>query len=585
MLTTNQNRDDFSPFLSRIPSQPQSPNRSKVRQSFQFTSTGITSSSILNGKSTQAGESISQHTEVKLSFFNESIGNEQEIQNQNPHSSLFSNTFSPNTIANGNGSPLRISNSPNALSPSFQNNGIFQNLNAVHSPPSPSSFCSRFIPSRQHSPFQIPTTVISPNSGRSRRRLQFESVSDSMKKDPSLENQNIEEDQSLQPRDAYDDMLRKEFWTDQRILKFETKRPLTSRMVESPQKVLRERLAMHKGDENRISVSKRKISNTPIKILDAPALQDDFYLNLVDWGKGNILAVGLSDSVYLWNATTCKVVKLCTLSNNHITSVNWMQNGTTIAVGNTEGSVLLYDATKLKCTRTLSGHTARVGCLSWNGNLIASGSRDRTILSRDIRVPYSDQLDHHSIVKLSAHKQEVCGLEWSPDGKELASGGNDNKLFVWNPSQKKVPMLRFSEHQAAVKGIAWSPHQHGLLASGGGTADRCIRFWNTSSGCALNHIDTGSQVCNITWSENVNELVSTHGYSQNQIVVWKYPTMTSIATLTGHSYRVLYLSMSPDGQTIVTGAGDETLRLWNVFPPAKSSVSSSNFGYNITCVR
>jgi cell division cycle 20-like protein 1 (cofactor of APC complex) len=49
--------------------------------------------------------------------------------------------------------------------------------------------------------------------------------------------------------------------------------------------------------------------------------------------------------------------------------------------------------------------------------------------------------------------------------------------------------------------------------------------------------------------------------------------MNQIATLTGHTMRVLYLAVSPDGQTIITGAGDETLRLWNVFP-AKSSGSS-----------
>lgn len=42
--------------------------------------------------------------------------------------------------------------------------------------------------------------------------------------------------------------------------------------------------------------------------------------------------------------------------------------------------------------------------------------------------------------------------------------------------------------------------------------------------------------------------------------------MDKVATLTGHTYRVLYLAMSPDGSTIVTGAGDETLRFWNVFP-------------------
>ena len=71
-------------------------------------------------------------------------------------------------------------------------------------------------------------------------------------------------------------------------------------------------------------------------------------------------------------------------------------------------------------------------------------------------------------------------------------------------------------------------------------------------------IATGSQVCNLSWSKNVNEIVSTHGYSQNQIIVWKHPTMTKLATLTGHTLRVLYLAVSPDGQTIVTGAGESS---------------------------
>ncbi len=95
-------------------------------------------------------------------------------------------------------------------------------------------------------------------------------------------------------------------------------------------------------------------------------------------------------------------------------------------------------------------------------------------------------------------------------------------------------------------------HQHGLLASGGGTQDRCIRFWNTTNGTSLSCIDTGSQVCNLAWSKNCPELVSTHGYSLNQIVIWRYPSMHKVATLTGHTYRVLYLAVSPDGSTIVT---------------------------------
>ena len=77
------------------------------------------------------------------------------------------------------------------------------------------------------------------------------------------------------------------------------------------------------------------------------------------------------------------------------------------------------------------------------------------------------------------------------------------------------------------------------------------------------------------FSKNVNEIVSTHGYSLNQIILWKYPSMEKVTTLTGHTYRVLYLSMSPDGQNIVTGAGDETLRFWSAFPSTVKSKSSN----------
>jgi len=52
----------------------------------------------------------------------------------------------------------------------------------------------------------------------------------------------------------------------------------------------------------------RYISKFPYKVLDAPDLQDDFYLNLVDWSSNNILGVGLGTCVYLWNAVTSKVL-------------------------------------------------------------------------------------------------------------------------------------------------------------------------------------------------------------------------------------------------------------------------------------
>ena len=224
----------------------------------------------------------------------------------------------------------------------------------------------------------------------------------------------------------------------------------------------------------------RKISTVPYKVLDAPALQDDFYLNLVDWSSLNVLAVGLGTCVYLWSACTSKVTKLCDLGpEDSVTSVSWTQRGTHLAVGTSVGEVQIWDAAKCATTRTMSGHQARVGTLCWSGHTLSSGSRDRLILQRDVRVA------EHYTSKLSGHKQEVCGLKWSFDGQQLASGGNDNKLFVWSPHSQN-PLLRFNEHTAAVKAISWSPHQNGLLASGGGTADR-VSMSSRSSSAHVHH--------------------------------------------------------------------------------------------------
>ncbi|KZT51864.1 WD40 repeat-like protein [Calocera cornea HHB12733] len=328
----------------------------------------------------------------------------------------------------------------------------------------------------------------------------------------------------------------------------------------------------------------RKVSKTPFKVLDAPDLIDDYYLNLVDWSSTSILGVGLGTAVYVWTQETGAERLFELASGDSATSVNWCQRGSILAVGTQMGKIQIWDAEAQKQIRTLSGHDNRIGCLAWTGHLLSSGSKDRTIYHRDTRA-------RNDIVKrLTTHRQEICGLKWSDDtgglaGCQLASGGNDNKLFVWDGKMMDNPVWKFHEHTAAVKAIDWNPHSRGVLASGGGTQDKKIRFWNTVAGTMLGETDTGSQVCNLVWSKNTPELVSTHGYStapgQNQIIIWRYPSMSTVTQLTGHNQRVLYLAMSPDGTTIVTGAGDETLRFWNVFPKREETDEEKAIGEEI----
>lgn len=207
-----------------------------------------------------------------------------------------------------------------------------------------------------------------------------------------------------------------------------------------------------------------------------------------------------------------------------------------------------------------------------NENLFCSGGRDKLILHHDIR-------QRGIIAASKSHTQEICGLKWDPTGQRLASGGNDNKLFVWDPRNPEVPVLLYDKHVAAVKAIAWSPHTAGLLASGGGTADRTLRFWNTraSTTDSIKSITVASQVCNMVWSPHANEIVTSHGFSEHQVLRWSYPKLETTGIMTGHQQRVLHLCLSPDGTTAVTGSADQTLRFWPVFSPKTDGRPISRF--------
>ena len=333
--------------------------------------------------------------------------------------------------------------------------------------------------------------------------------------------------------------------------------------------------------------NQRKISQKPYKELITSNLIDDFYLNLLDWSSKDQIAVGCTTSVILWNnnKTQSEILLNYPCRNleesenvveKYVSSLIWSNEGDKLAVGHSLGCVEIYDINKKKLISNYSGHKGRVGVVSWNGNIISSGSKDCNIITRDIRCKNNNE---NIIVKFVGHSQEVCGLKWSFDGSQLASGGNDNNLMIWNLHSTK-PIMCNNSHLAAVKAIAWSPHQHNILATGGGTADRTIRFWNTSTFKNILKYDTGSQVCNLVFSKTSNELISTHGFSLNQINVWKLPNLQKTATLIGHTFRVLYLGLSPNGQNIVTGAGDQTLKFWNVFPPFKADNYSSLFPSN-----
>lgn len=305
----------------------------------------------------------------------------------------------------------------------------------------------------------------------------------------------------------------------------------------------------------------KRIPTTPDRVLDAPGVVDDFYLNLTDWSSNNVLSIALEDSVYVWNASTGDVA-LLNKFDSLVTSVRWSNDGYYLSVGKEDGTLDIWDIDSMTKLRTMAGHLGRIGSQGWHEHLVVSGSRSGQIFQHDVRV------SNHLIREMKSHTAEVCGIEWRADGLHFASGGNDNIVNIWD-ARTDTPQFTKTAHTAAVKALSWCPNQTSLLATGGGSADQKIHFWNSTTGARLNTIDTGSQVSALGWgyANGIGrEIYATHGFPHNGVSVYSYPTLQKTgAIVEAHDSRILKGCLSPDGQTLATLAGDENLKFWKLF--------------------
>lgn len=355
-----------------------------------------------------------------------------------------------------------------------------------------------------------------------------------------------------------------------RILEFQPAAPQSKKPVDL-------RSQYTKPVKNTVSATlRRKIATSPERVLDAPGLLDDYYLNLLDWSVGNQVALALDQCVYVWSASTGTVSQLMeSSSNTYISSVRWSQDGAYLAIGLSDGDCQIWDVEEQAKLRSMTGHTSRVPVMAWDKHILSSGARDGSIWNHDVRI------SQHKVNEFNNHRAEVCGLEWRSDGTQLASGGNDNVVNIWD-ARTVTPKFTKTNHTAAVKALAWCPWQSSLLATGGGTQDKHIHFWNSTTGARVNSIDTGSQVTGLKWSTTYKEIAATHGFPDNHLSIWSYPLLSKNVEILAHESRILHCSLSPDGQTLATCASDENLKFWKIFESTKrpntSSGSSTGIG-------
>lgn len=218
------------------------------------------------------------------------------------------------------------------------------------------------------------------------------------------------------------------------------------------------------------------------------------------------------------------------------------------------------------------------------------------------------------LARIMVHSQQICGLSWSKNGDVFGTGGNDNICCLFETAKvleahrpTRPPdhedqiesstvahshgLSEFSEagtevqvtksapyqlvtrigpgeekhrwvHGAAVKAIAFCPWQDSLVATGGGSNDKCIHFFHTGSGAALASISVSAQVTSLIWSTTRREIAATFGYAQPdhpvRIAVFSWPECRQVAAIPwAGEHRALYAIPYPCGPDDAKSAGRE----------------------------
>ena len=268
---------------------------------------------------------------------------------------------------------------------------------------------------------------------------------------------------------------------------------------------------------------------------------------------GQYLAVASGIGVWIYEVATSRTLMLIPTASL-VTSVSFSPDGSTLASGSRDGTILLWDVATGGLIATLEGHTDWVSSASFSpdGATLASGSRDGTILLWDVATG-------GLIATLEGHTDDVLSVSFSPDGATLASGSKDGTIKLWDVATRGL-ITTLEGHADRVLSVSFSP-DGATLASG--ALDRTILLWDVATGGLITTLEGHtSLVLSVSFSPDGAILAS--GSWDDTVKLWDVATRGLITTLEGHAGNVSSASFSPDGATLASGAWDGTILLWDV---------------------
>jgi WD40 repeat protein len=357
----------------------------------------------------------------------------------------------------------------------------------------------------------------------------------------------------------------------------------------------------------------RKVSSNSkcFRVLDAPGVTDSS--QLLDWSRGNILAIGLRQQIYAWNGDTRSASLLASLSEDDpVSRVKWLHDGESLIVASESGPVDLFDPEKQRFTHSLRPPVpyGSATAIAANGPIVAIGvdTPENNVCLFDVRArrPF--------IVAIDAHNGPVSVLDFCTDEPfYLASGGDDGAVQIWDVRQFQrtarysFPRLTAStasrQRAPPVTALHWNTERRSHLYAG--SADGMLRVVDTHQRpqySVISSVDTGSRISGIRSSLGTGEVLTCqHGGGAPPGSSHTLPNPDgSILRNAGHlqlrragslapvgsffswhgpSAALGAVTLAPDGVTVCATHLEGTIKFWHVFdqpaPPTAADRDAS----------